>query len=113
MPHDFPYEVAVTSDHETGVCLVDTTIRSVATRLLRCGFQEVTPPGNEPYRRFRGEAGQIRFIRPKLERRKSRPGPKALSLERCVNRANQEPGSKVDAQDVAREKRQNRGRKWP
>lgn len=70
MPQAYIYETAVTVDHETGVMLVDTTVARVATALLKAGFTEITQPGSRPYRRFRGDADQIRFRGPKGDRRR-------------------------------------------
>jgi len=68
MPENFIYETAMTIDHELGTMLADTTVKSIATQLLRAGFEEVTKLTSAPYRRFVGKADQIRFRRPKGQR---------------------------------------------
>ena len=68
MPEKFIYETAITIDHETGVCLADTTVRGIASQLVRRGFEAVTKPTSAPYRRFRGEARQVAFRPPKGKR---------------------------------------------
>lgn len=91
MPKDFIYETAITIDHEAHVMLVDTTQAGIASQLLRCGFQETTRPSSRPYRRFRGQADQIRFRRPKTQR--------ALTLRgRAKRLAETLPGGRNPAQ---------------
>ena len=68
MPRDFFYETAITISHEDGTCRADTTMRGIAAMLLRAGFQEVTKPTSAPYRRFVGQADQVRFRKPKSQR---------------------------------------------
>lgn len=68
MPRNFIYETAITIDHEDDVMLVDTTVASMATQLRRCGFIETTKASSHPYRRFRGNADQFRFRKPKGQR---------------------------------------------
>ena len=68
MPENFIYETAITIDHEDGTCRVDTTVRGIASMLVRARFEEVTKPASAPYRRFVGKADQIRFRRPKGQR---------------------------------------------
>ena len=68
MPDDFCYETAITVDHEDGVMTVDTTMRGMATALLRAGFREITKPDAHPYRSFLGQADQLRFRKPKGQR---------------------------------------------
>lgn len=65
MPKDFLYETAITIDHEDGLMRVDTTVTSMATALQRAGFTETTKPSSQPYRRFIGQADQIRFRKAK------------------------------------------------
>jgi hypothetical protein len=69
MPRDFSYETAITIDHETGIMRADTTVQGVASQLLRAGFTETTDPRSRPYRRFRGAADQLRFRKPKGQRK--------------------------------------------
>lgn len=69
MPKDFLYETAITIDHEDGIMRVDTTVTSVATSLQRAGFIEKTKPNSKPYRRFIGQADQIRFRKAKGQRK--------------------------------------------
>jgi len=69
MPKDFLYETAITIDHEDGLMRVDTTVTSIATSLQRAGFTEVTKPSSRPYRRFLGQADQIRFRKQKGQRK--------------------------------------------
>ena len=61
MPLSYIYETAITIDHEDGVMLVDTSVNSVASQLLRAGFTEITDGRARPYRRFLRE---IRHHRP-------------------------------------------------
>lgn len=68
MPKDFFYETSISICHEDLTCRVDTTMRGVAASLLRAGFQEVTKPTSAPYRRFVGQADQVRFRKPKGQR---------------------------------------------
>lgn len=68
MPQHFIYETAVSIDHETGECRVDTTREGIAAQLRRAGFLEVTQENSKPYRRFLGEADQIKFRKPKSVR---------------------------------------------
>ena len=68
MPRDFFYETAITIEHEDGTCRVDTTVRGIASMLVRARFDEVTKPTSAPYRRFVGKADQVRFRRPKGQR---------------------------------------------
>jgi hypothetical protein len=68
MPKDFIYETSCTLDHETGELRVDTTREGIAAQLRRMKFREVTRPDSKPYRRFIGEADQIRFRKPKADR---------------------------------------------
>lgn len=44
MPQDFVYETAITVDHEAGTCRVDTTVRGVASALLRAGGRRPPEP---------------------------------------------------------------------
>ncbi len=69
MPRTYIYETAITIDHEADVMLVDTTVARIAGQLLRVGFQETTEPDARPFRRFRGLPEQIRFLKPKAQRR--------------------------------------------
>lgn len=69
MPKDFLYETAITIEHEDGIMRVDTTVTSVATALERAGFIEKTKANSRPYRRFLGQADQIRFRKPKGHRK--------------------------------------------
>lgn len=68
MPRCYLFETAITIDHEEDLMLVDTTVRGVASQLLRAGFTETTTPAAWPYRRFQGQADQLRFRRPKGQR---------------------------------------------
>lgn len=80
MPQHYIFETAITIDHETGEMRVDTTREGVASYLRRMQFREVTKESSKPYRRFIGEADQIRFRKPKAQRpargfgRKCEPG---------------------------------------
>ena len=65
MPDKFIYETAATVDHERDELRVDTSVRSVASTLLRAGFREVTRSNSAPYRRFVGRADQMRFRKAK------------------------------------------------
>ncbi len=65
MPNRFVYETVITIDHETGECRVDTSMRGIATELRRRGFKDITRPESAPYRRFVGQADQIKFRPPK------------------------------------------------
>lgn len=91
MPQAFDYETAITIDHETGIALVDTTLRSIAARLLRRGFTETTKVNSFPYRRFIGQARQITF----LGHEKRRSNTQGLRL------ANQRRSSIFDARTAA------------
>ena len=62
-------ETSITILHEDDLTMVDTTVKGMASALRRAGFQEMTRPENHPYRRFQGEADQIRFRLPKGQRR--------------------------------------------
>ena len=68
MPKDFIYETAITIDHELNELRLDTTVTSVATSALRCGYTEVTTETSKPYRRFTAQADQARLRRPKGQR---------------------------------------------
>ena len=86
MPKDFIYETAITIDHEDGLMLVGATMAGVANRLLQAGFIEATKPSSKPYRRFQGEADQVRFRKPKGARTlRGRPfsslGPRIIREE--------------------------------
>jgi len=54
-------ETSILIDHDTGVVLVDTNVRGVASKLVGQGFQEFTTPPNRPYRRFSGVLNQVSF----------------------------------------------------
>ena len=69
MPEKFVYETAMTIDHEENVARVDMTVKAIATQLLRAGFKEVGDARALPYRRFRGQADQVRFRLPKGQRK--------------------------------------------
>ncbi len=69
MPKLFFYETAITINHEDNEMLVDTTQTGIARQLLRCGFVETTKPSARIYRRFQGQADQIRFRKLKGQRR--------------------------------------------
>ena len=69
MPERFNYETAMTIDHDEEVARVDTTVKAVATQLIRTGFREVGDARSLPYRRFLGQADQIRFRLPKGKRK--------------------------------------------
>ena len=62
-------ETCVLIDHDTGVVLVDTSLRGTATQLVRQGFQEVTSPSSRPYRRFSGDISQVSFRKGKSKGR--------------------------------------------
>lgn len=68
MPRAYIYETAITIDHEAGVMLVDTSVAGIASQLLRAGFTEIGDERSRPYRRFRGDADQLRFRKPKGQR---------------------------------------------
>ena len=69
MPEKFVYETALTIDHKDDVVWVDTTVKAIATQLIRAGFREVGDERALPYRRFRGQADQVRFRLPKGQRK--------------------------------------------
>jgi len=54
-------ETAITIDYDCGECRVDTSVRGVASKLVRCGFIEVTKANSAPYRRFVGTEKQVTF----------------------------------------------------
>ncbi len=62
------HETAITIDHEDGTCRVDTTKRGLATTLTRAGFKELGDSRSLPYRRFLGNADQVRFRKGKSQR---------------------------------------------
>lgn len=68
MPKEFIYETAITIDHETNEMRVDTTREGVASQLRRSKFRETTREDSRPYRRFVGQADQLRFRRTKADR---------------------------------------------
>lgn len=61
MPGSVFKETAITVDYETGECWVDTSVRGLASKLVKCGFIEVTKPNSAPYRRFMGTEKQVAF----------------------------------------------------
>ena len=65
MPASYLYETAITIDHELDEMRVDTTVRGMATALMRAGFRETGGPQSLPYRRFIGRADQLRFRKAK------------------------------------------------
>lgn len=69
MPEKFIYETAITIDHELNELRLDTTVTSIATAALRSGFTETTTESSKPYRRFLATSDQIRFRRPKGQRK--------------------------------------------
>lgn len=83
MPADFAYETCVCLDHTAGTLRVDTTVRGVATKLLRLGFQEVKSPHSAPYRRFTGQPKQLSFrkARGELGRRPQRQNFRRIPRE--------------------------------
>ena len=54
-------ETAITIDYECGECRVDTSVRGVASKLVKCGFIEITKDNSAPYRRFVGTEKQVAF----------------------------------------------------
>jgi len=78
VPQSFEYETAITIDHDAKTMRIDTTVRGVASMLRRSKFTEVTTKSSQPYYRFTGNADQIRFRKPKAERRAAPFGRKFL-----------------------------------
>jgi hypothetical protein len=69
MPKEFIWESCITIDHEENTLRLDTTVTSVATAARRAGMREITTDTSKPYRRFIAMADQVRFRRPKGQRR--------------------------------------------
>ena len=68
MARDSICETIITIDHDEGIILIDTTARSMAAELRRCGFVEKADARSCPYRRFKGTPDQIRLRQPKAKR---------------------------------------------
>jgi hypothetical protein len=84
MPQNFIYETAITLDHELNELRLDTTVTSIATAAKRAGFTETTTDQSKPYRRFTATADQVKFRKPKGQRRVGGAAAQKAALKTTV-----------------------------
>ena len=87
MPDKYVYETVIVIDHASNEARADTTVRAMATLLTRYGFEEVGDARALPYRRFRGQADQIRLRLPKGQRKVRGVARKSREAAKRVPRA--------------------------
>jgi len=80
------YVTTITVDHKLYEALVDTTVKSVATQLIRCGFKELGDAHILPYRSFVGQADQIWLRLPKGQRKVSGAARKSVEAKKPRSR---------------------------